>query len=115
MVADFSALNQGSALNPRTLNPGTTVFGLQEGLINQPGDFQILAYNGKRMDFHNVYHKVKKYRLEDHGLLDCNMFDPIDPLRKSFPDIKERLGGYSLKNVCTYFKVKVTYFRSRKP
>ena len=60
------------------------------------------------MDFHNVYHKVKKYRLEDHGLLDCNMFDPIDPLRKSFPDIKERLGGYSLQNVCTYFKVKVT-------
>ena len=60
------------------------------------------------MDFHNVYHKVKKYRLEDHGLLDCNMFDPIDPLRKSFPDIKEQLGGYTLKNVCTYFKVKVT-------
>ena len=66
-----------------------------------------MAYNGKRMDYHNLYNKVKRWKINTYGLMDNKLFDPIDPLRKHYKDIKK----YELASVCEYFDVKINVGR----
>ena len=39
------------------------------------------------------------------------LFDPIDPLKKHYKDIKQNHGNYNLTSVCKYFKVEINVGR----
>ena len=39
------------------------------------------------------------------------LFDPYDPIKKHYKDIKQNHGNYELPSVCEYFKVKINVGR----
>ena len=49
MVAIFGALNQGSALNPRTLNPGTTVLIIRQSTKEKDYSDLLISFSNFRM------------------------------------------------------------------